>query len=97
MVTKKPQDSLKFKVPTLRNIQFTQPYMHDGRFETLREVINHYTSDVQHGPTLANELKEQMVLTHKEKVDLLVFLRTLTDQEFLYNKRFSYPRETQTN
>ena len=97
MVTKKPQDSLKFKVPTLRNIQFTQPYMHDGRFETLQEVINHYTSDVQHGPTLANELQEQMVLTHKEKVDLLVFLRTLTDQEFLYNKRFSYPRETPTN
>ena len=71
--------------------------MHDGRFETLQEVINHYTSGVQHGPTLANELQEPIILTHKEKVDLLVFLRTLTDQEFLYNKRFSYPSETQTN
>jgi cytochrome c peroxidase len=97
IVTKKSQDSLKFKVPTLRNIQFTQPYMHDGRFETLQEVINHYTSGVQHSATLAEELKEPIILTHKEKVDLLVFLRTLTDQEFLYNKRFSYPRETTTN
>ena len=97
IVTRKHQDSLKFKVPTLRNIQFTQPYMHDGRFETLQEVINHYTSGVQHSATLANELKEPIILTHKEKVDLLVFLRTLTDKEFLYNKRFSYPRETTSN
>ena len=97
IVTRKHQDSLKFKVPTLRNIQFTQPYMHDGRFETLQEVINHYTSGVQHSATLANELKEPIILTHKEKVDLLVFLRTLTDKKFLYNKRFSYPRETTSN
>jgi cytochrome c peroxidase len=92
LITKNAQDSLKFRVPTLRNIQFTQPYMHDGRFETLQEVITHYTSGIQQSNTLAEELKKPIVLTHKEKVDLLVFLRTLTDKEFLFNKRFSYPQ-----
>lgn len=92
MITKSANDSLKFKVPTLRNIQFTQPYMHDGRFETIQEVITHYTSGIQHSTTLAKELENPLVLTHREKVDLLVFLRTLTDKEFLFNKRFSYPK-----
>lgn len=92
-ITQNANDSLKFKVPTLRNIQFTQPYMHDGRFETLQEVINHYTSEVQTSPTLADELKEPITLTHKEKVDVLVFLRTLTDTEFLYDKRFTFPKQ----
>jgi cytochrome c peroxidase len=93
MITKNANDSLKFKVPTLRNIQFTQPYMHDGRFETIQEVITHYTSGIQHSKTLAKELETPIALTHKEKVDLLVFLRTLTDKEFLFNKRFSYPKD----
>ena len=92
LITQNPQDSLTFRVPTLRNIQFTQPYMHDGRFETLQEVITHYTSGIQQSNTLSEELNKPIELTHKEKVDLLVFLRTLTDKEFLYNKRFSYPQ-----
>jgi len=92
LVTKKVKDSLKFKVPTLRNIEFTQPYMHDGRFETLQEVITHYTNEVQQSKTLAKELNKKIILTTREKVDLIVFLRTLTDKEFLFNKRFSFPR-----
>ena len=92
LVTKKAKDSLKFRVPTLRNIQFTRPYMHDGRFENLQEVISHYTTGVQKSKTLAKELNEKILLNHKEKVDLLVFLRTLTDKEFLFNKRFSFPK-----
>jgi len=91
LVTKKAKDSLKFRVPTLRNIEFTKPYMHDGRFETLQEVITHYTEEIQQSKTLAKELKQKIILNHKEKVDLLVFLRTLTDKEFLFNKRFSFP------
>ena len=91
LVTNNPEDSLKFKVPTLRNIQFTKPYMHDGRFETLQEVINHYTSDVQHSKTVSEVLKNNIKLSHREKVDLLVFLRTLTDKEFLFDKRFTFP------
>lgn len=92
-ITQNPKDSLKFKVPTLRNIEFTKPYMHDGRFEALQEVITHYTSGVQQSETLAKELKEPITLTHREKVDLLVFLHTLTDKEFLFDKRFSFPKE----
>tara|TARA_B100000767_G_scaffold245164_1_gene243878 strand:- start:330 stop:1220 length:891 start_codon:yes stop_codon:yes gene_type:complete len=91
LITNKSEDSLKFKVPTLRNIQFTPPYMHDGRFETLKDVITHYNSGVTHSITLAENLKNNLELTHKEEVDLLVFLRTLTDVEFLFNNRFSYP------
>lgn len=92
-ITTNKKDSLKFKVPTLRNIQFTEPYMHDGRFETLQEVIEHYTSEVQHSNTLAPELRKHIRLTPNEKVDLLVFLRTLSDTEFLFNKRFNYPTD----
>ena len=92
LVTKKQKDSIKFKVPTLRNIQFTAPYMHDGRFDNLQEVITHYTSSIQPSITLAKELKKTITLTHKEKVDLLVFLRTLTDKEFLFNKRYTFPK-----
>ncbi|EDM42875.1 cytochrome C peroxidase [unidentified eubacterium SCB49] len=91
LITQNSKDSLKFKVPTLRNIQFTAPYMHDGRFETLQEVLDHYTADVQESKTLATELKKTIQLSHIEKVDLLVFLRTLTDKEFLFDKRFSFP------
>jgi cytochrome c peroxidase len=65
--------------------------MHDGRFETLKAVITHYNSGITHNITLAEDLKNNLELTHKEEVDLLVFLRTLTDKEFLFNNRFSYP------
>lgn len=91
-ITQTSKDSLKFKVPTLRNIQFTKPYMHDGRFETLQEVISHYTEGVQQSKTLANELKNSIELTHRERVDLVTFLRTLTDKEFLFDNRFSFPK-----
>ena len=90
-ITNKSEDSLKFKVPTLRNIQFTPPYMHDGRFQNLKEVISHYKLGIVHSKTLAKELNSNLNLSHKEEVDLLVFLRTLTDYEFLFNDRFSYP------
>ena len=92
-ITRKASDSLKFKVPTLRNIQFTFPYMHDGRFKRLKEVINHYTNGVQHSPTLSNQLQKPIVLTANEKVDLVAFLLTLTDNDFLFDKRFGYPRD----
>lgn len=91
-ITKKPVDSLKFKIPTLRNIQFSMPYMHDGRFKRLSEVINHYTTGIQHSPTLAEKLQNPIVLTSNEKVDLTAFLLTLTDKEFLFNRDFSFPR-----
>jgi cytochrome c peroxidase len=84
-ITKQPSDSLKFKVPTLRNIEFSYPYMHDGRFKKLREVVNHYAQ--------TNALDRKIDLLPNEKVDLVAFLLTLTDREFLFNPDFSFPRE----
>jgi cytochrome c peroxidase len=84
-VTQQPADSLKFKVPTLRNIEFSYPYMHDGRFKKLRAVIHHYTQ--------TTVLDRKIDLLPNEKVDLVAFLLTLSDREFLFNPDFSFPRE----
>ncbi len=83
-VTQNPADSLRFKVPTLRNIEFSYPYMHDGRFKKLREVIHHYTT--------TTALERKIELSATEKVDLLAFLLTLTDREFLFNPAFGFPK-----
>jgi cytochrome c peroxidase len=91
-ITKNPADSLKFKVPTLRNIQFTAPYMHDGRFESLREVLDHYVNPVNHNKT-TDVIIKGIDLSQNDKTDLLVFLKTLSDFEFLYDTRYSFPRE----
>ena len=90
-ITEKSDDYLKFKVPTLRNIQFTNPYMHDGRFKKLTEVIKHYNS-LGNNKNLPKQLQKPMNLTDNERVDLVAFLLTLTDNEFLFDKRFSFPR-----
>ena len=90
-ITEKSEDYMKFKVPTLRNIQFTNPYMHDGRFNKLTQVIEHYNSIIVN-KSLPNQLQKRMNLTDNERVDLVAFLLTLTDNEFLFNKRFAYPR-----
>ena len=92
-VTKNPFDSLKFKVPTLRNIQFSNPYMHDGRFKRLSEVLRHYTSGIQQDKTLSKQLQKPIVLSSDEKTDLIAFLLTLTDKEFLFNPAYSYPKK----
>jgi cytochrome c peroxidase len=84
-VTHNPDDAYKFKVPTLRNIEFTFPYMHDGRFKKLREVLNHYTT--------TGKLQKSIVLNSNEKADIIAFLLTLTDNEFLADKRFGFPRD----
>ena len=93
LVSQKGSDSLKFRVPTLRNIEFTFPYMHDGRFKQLREVLDHYTDGIDYkSNTLSEGLRKRIVLTSNDKKDLIAFLKTLTDKEFLYNKQFSFPR-----
>ena len=84
-------DSLHFKVPTLRNIEFSYPYMHDGRFKKISQVINHYTNGIQHSKTLSPQLKKPIILLHEEKTDLIAFLLTLTDKEFLFNPEYSFP------
>lgn len=95
-ITQNDQDYLKFKVPTLRNIEFSNPYMHDGRFKRIHEVINHY-SNIQKSKTLALQLQKPIILTSNEKVDLTAFLLTLTDKEFLFNPKFGFPKEVLLN
>jgi cytochrome c peroxidase len=93
MVTKKRGDSLKFKIPTLRNLTFTHPYMHDGRFRKLNQVLNHYTKGISQSPILAPELKNSIELTSNEKTDLIAFLLTLNDKKFVFDQKHQFPRE----
>jgi len=86
-LTGQPSDRALFKVPTLRNIAVTGPYMHDGSIATLREVIDHYNSGGQEHPH-KNEIIKPLNLTDEEKDQLLAFLHTLTDTEFLSDERF---------
>jgi len=86
-----------FKIPTLKNIALTAPYMHDGRFRTLEEVIEHYNSGIQNHPNLSPQLKDvngnpqRLNLTQAQKVALVAFLRTLTDENVMHNSKWSDP------
>jgi cytochrome c peroxidase len=92
-VSRNPADSLKFKVPTLRNIEFSYPYMHDGRFKHLGEVLKHYAGGINHGPTLSVHLQQPLSLSSNDRVDLTAFLLTLTDRHFLFDTTHTYPRQ----
>jgi cytochrome c peroxidase len=91
-VTGREPDHGKFRTPTLRNIEHTAPYMHDGRFDTLEQVMDHYSSGVQPSPNLDAVLRVHgppgLSLTEPEKADLIAFLKTLSDLEFLENPDF---------
>ncbi len=90
MFTGKPSDNGKFKAPTLRNIAFTAPYMHDGRFKSLEEVIDHYNSGGKASPN-KNSLLYPLKFTESQKADLIAFLLTLTDSTTLTNDAFQSP------
>jgi len=87
-----PADNGKFKSPSIRNLAFTAPYMHDGRFATLEEVINHYSEGLQASPTIDPLMKEVsqggVQLTLKDKADLKAFLLSLSDFDFIDNLDF---------
>ena len=85
-VTGQVGDSFRFKVPSLRNLKYTLPYMHDGRFNTLSQVIKHYSS-------LGQLNGVSMHLTDNEQRDLIAFLLSLTDEEFVRNKNNHFPKE----
>ncbi len=82
-----PEDEARYKVPTLRNIEVTAPYMHDGSLSTLDEVIDHYDSGGRSHPQKSEWLKP-LHLTPMEKDQLKAFLLTLTDHEFMNNPKF---------
>ncbi|MBD0404246.1 cytochrome-c peroxidase [Flammeovirga sp. EKP202] len=91
-VTGQSEDSLMFKVPSLRNVEVTFPYMHDGRYLTLDMAIHHYDYYIEDNPTLSKEIKS-IHLTEKDKKSLMAFLKTLTDKSFLRNRALAYPRK----
>lgn len=87
-----------FKVPTLRNVALSAPYMHDGRFNTLEEVVEHYATGIKKHPNLHPDLKssataepKKMNFSAQEKTDLIAFLHTLTDESILTAEQFSDP------
>ena len=95
LVTGDPNDEAKFKTPSLRNLAYSAPYMHDGRFKTLDEVIEHYSTGVTISPTIDPLMELQANggsnLTPSEKADLKAFLLSLSDDEFINNPNFQAP------
>jgi len=86
--TFEPADKMMFKIPSLRNLAYTYPYMHDGRFKTLNEVLDHYENGIVKSPTLAKQLEKPIIFNSQEKEDLLAFLATLNDSVLVSNVEF---------
>lgn len=85
-----------FVIPSLRNVALTAPYMHDGRFKTLEDVVEHYNSGVQAHPNLDPLLSEngapiRMNMTAQQKKQLVAFMKTFTDEEMVHDPKFSNP------
>jgi cytochrome c peroxidase len=86
-----------FKIPTLRNVELTFPYMHDGRFKTLEEVVTHYNEKIQPSNNLHRKLKDKngnpkrLNLTPNDQKALVAFLKTLTDKKFISDPKYSDP------
>jgi cytochrome c peroxidase len=95
--TNNPADIGKFKIPSLRNVAFTAPYMHDGRFETLDEVMQHYSDGIANHPNLDVKLKDvggsakAMNISQHEKEAIIAFLHTLSDESVMIDPKFSNP------
>ena len=96
-ITRLAADIGKYKTPTLRNIALTAPYMHDGRFKTLKKVLEHYSAGVLYSPSLARQLQQGQALgiplSDAEKESILAFLQTLTDEVLLKQKALANPFE----
>jgi cytochrome c peroxidase len=80
-----------FKSPSLRNVELTGPYMHDGRFASLDEVIDHYSKGIKPHPNLDGRLRRPLDFSAKQRASLVAFLRTLSDTHFITDAKFSDP------
>jgi cytochrome c peroxidase len=91
----KKSDIGKFKIPSFRNLVFTAPYMHDGRFQTLQQVLDFYSEGVKYSATIDSKMefvhKGGARLNQKEKHAIIAFLKTMSDSNFVQNKEFSNP------
>jgi cytochrome c peroxidase len=90
-VTQDPNDKGKFKVPTLRNVEFSYPYMHDGRFTNLEQVVAFKSNGIQDSPTVDPFLKHGLNLSKEEQKALVSFLRTLSDYSYIGNPKYAEP------
>jgi cytochrome c peroxidase len=90
-ITGRREDSLKFRVPSLRNIFLTNPYGHDGRFVTISDVLEHYKSGIVPSATLDSSLKNGITITEDDRFYLISFLGTLTDSSFVNNPLYADP------
>jgi cytochrome c peroxidase len=95
-ISKKEEDRYRFKTPSLRNLSYTFPYMHDGRFQTLSAVMNHYSNGISEAAKPDHPIRGPLRLSGAEKVELISFLRTLNDSAFVFNKAHAYPMELRT-
>ncbi len=99
-----PSQDGKFKIPSLRNVELTAPYMHDGRYNTLEEVIEHYNSGVKYSPNLSQQLRKydpvtyqfleepkRLDLNERDKKCLVAFLKAMTDRSLVNDPKFSDP------
>jgi cytochrome c peroxidase len=86
-------DNMKFRVPSLRNVEYTAPYMHDGRFYTLDAVMNFYSDQVEDNPNLDPQLKQNghlgIPMNTQEKQVIIAFLKTLSDKKFISDPKFA--------
>ncbi|WP_370899411.1 cytochrome-c peroxidase [Chryseobacterium gossypii] len=92
-VTLEQKDWMKFRVPSLRNVEYTAPYMHDGRFYTLEAVLSFYSDNVEDNPNLDPQLRQNghlgISMTEEEKKYIITFLKTLSDKSFISNPKFA--------
>lgn len=93
IATGKNEDLHQFKIPSLRNLAFTYPYMHDGRFKRLSQVLKHYTDGITESATLAEALRGGVKLSDHDKADLLAFLLTLNDRAFVFDPKHQFPQK----
>jgi len=90
-ITLRPGQVGLFKSPSLRNVELTGPYMHDGRFKTLEEVIDHYSRGVKQHPNLDGRVRRAGNINPQQKAALVAFLKTLTDRHFITDPKYSDP------
>jgi cytochrome c peroxidase len=91
-ITGRKEDSLKFRVPSLRNVFLTFPYGHDGRFSTISDVLEHYNSGIVQSATLDTSLRKGIPISDNDRFYLISFLGTLTDSNFIKDPKFSDPQ-----
>lgn len=95
VISNQTSDELKFKIPSLRNLSYTYPYMHDGRFDKLHQVLNHYTH-LKPGDSPEKSLQQAIPLSSVDKANLIAFLLTLDDPDFVFDPNNKYPYQLLT-